>query len=177
MKFFLFILGMSLSFSRAFASDFSLGAGPMYAFPMGDSHQTLSPGPGGLIQLWSPFPFWRQPWVQLQSSAFYQRFSIRNHPEVSLNRIGVHLGPKFHAALGIARIFFSVQLGALVDSLFFSAGSSVGVNELGFTAQVVPGVDFAFSERVGLVGEIPTTVLFQSGYLVWTPSLSFRINL
>ncbi len=177
MRFFFVIVGMFLGFSEVFASDLSVGVGPTYAVPMGDSYQTLSPGPGGVLQLWSPFPFWCKSWVQLQSSVLYERFSVRNNTGIALNRMGILLGPRFNATVGDVRLFFATQLGSFVDSLLFSTGTSVGVNQLVFSGRVVSGVDFSFGERFGLVWEMPIMVLFPSGYLVWAPSLSLRVNL
>ena len=168
------------SFSQnAQAGQTGVSVGASYPTPMGNTYQTLGQKLGYQADFYLDSDFIKLSWMQLQFTALYQPFDVKNQPTLDFNRMGVFAGPQFiNSTFGQGfSPFFTVQIGAVYDLLSFSGVAATGNNAVNFAASISPGFDLPIYGRFGIVGQMPVQILFKSSTLMWSPSLSVRFKL
>ena len=175
------VLAGSLASQVAFAGLSSVGAAISLPQPTGDASQELNRPLGfeaeASLDMPSPLP----DSLDLQISAFYEPFSIKNLNTATLSLLGAFGGVQLWGGESVLKIrpFVSGQLGFVYDSLSFSGVASPTSNSaLAFAVKAVPGLDIPIYSHLGAVVELPLTwAFFKSTLTIWDATFGLRWKL
>jgi len=191
-------LPLSLPFSlmnstSSYAGLNGLSLAATYPTPQGFAYQTLDHVLGAQAEAWLDSPgFMAKVFPQMHLALTYDPFFLRALTPANIGTLGIA------SSLGVTMVgafvglqaqsgeygrsftpFFTVDVGAVFDSMTFSGTSSSTSNAgASFAAQLVPGFDLPMVSNLGLLVELPVKIYNLNNTLtIWSAVLGLRYKL